>query len=364
MPQMIRSALLALMLVSLQTVPGLAQPCDPGQLDCSSVILGQSSTQSALRNSRMVKSIIGSRLAPNPNYVSAPLSAYGPAEETSDPAAHAIAGESTTLTTNDNDVVKWNAWFDAAYIYTDRDHSISGYDGPMVAASLGFDYSVGESTLIGMLLSYENTDFDTAFGGGIGRLESNSFGIGLYAGSAITEHIVADAMLIWSRANTDVVETGPNSGSFDSDRVQAAANLTGYWYQDAWRFSPTLGIAWSHDEQDSYTLMPALAVSPSQTLESAVAVAGIQIGHTTFLDDVRTVEPWIGINAEWEFYSSGASGIGVPGADLDPFDVRLLGGINTQLSDSVSAIIRADIAGLARSDYLTATVGGQIAVQF
>ena len=41
-------------------------------------------------------------------------------------------------------------------------------------------------------------------------------------------------MLDWKHFDNDI--TGP--ASFDSDRWQAAANLTGYWYRDAWRYSP------------------------------------------------------------------------------------------------------------------------------
>ena len=89
----------------------------------------------------------------------------------------------------------------------------------------------------------------------------------------------------------------------------------------------------------------------------------MQVGHTTFLDDVRTVEPWLGVNAEWEFVSTEASG-GIGSGNLDPFDIRILGGLNTQLSQTVSANIRADVAGLARSDYIVGSVGGQIAVRF
>ena len=104
--------------------------------------------------------------------------------------------------------------------------------------------------------------------------------------------------------------------------------------------------------------------APKADLESGAAIAGFQIGHTTTIDDVRTIEPWIGINAEWEFYMSGVSNIGVSGLDLEPFDLRVLGGLNAQISETVSANIRADIAGLARSDYTVATIGGQIAVRF
>jgi hypothetical protein len=35
---------------------------------------------------------------------------------------------------------------------------------------------------------------------------------------------------------------GRRSGSFDTDRWLASANLTGNYYYNAWRFSPQIGI--------------------------------------------------------------------------------------------------------------------------
>jgi hypothetical protein len=352
---MTRSAISASVLLAsilLQTGPGFAESCDD---NCTGIfIFGQATTQSTLQKARTTSAVVGNRLAPaNAAPAAAPLQ-YAPAAETDDPAAQAINGEAVSLATNDP-AINWNVWFDTNLLFVDRTHPSVSFNGPMATASLGFDRAVGEASVIGLLVNYEHSDFNTSFGAN-GNLESNGIGIGAYAGSAITEHIVGDAMLIWSHIDNDIVEFGA-ANSFDSNRIQAAANLTGYWYRDAWRLSPSLGIAYTNEHQESY---PG---TPSRNLESAIAIAGFQVGHTAFLDDVRTVEPWLGVNAEWEFHSTGASGIaGSP--NLEPFDVRVLGGLNTQFSQSVSGTIKADIAGLARSGYLTGGIGGQIAVRF
>lgn len=340
----------------------LISSCFSIQISCdddsgSGVIFGQSQMQSTLRHSRTISGQVGNRLAPGGGTPAGGASQYAPATESFDPAAQALEAESTSLATNDP-AMNWSAWFDSSFVYTDRNHPASGYDGPMYTASLGIDRAIGEASVIGILVNTEHVDFDTSFGPG--TLKSHGYGIGIYAGSAITQNIVADAMLIVSQAENDSTEFG-FSGSFDSHRLQAAANLTGYWYRDAWRYSPTVGLAWSRDNQDSY--FNGFVTTPSRTLDSAVAIAGFQLGHTNFIDDVRTIEPWIGVNAEWEFHTSGLS-TGVGGAELDPFDIRLQGGLNAQMSQSVSASVKADIAGLARSDYFVGTFGGQVAVRF
>lgn len=353
---MVRSALrLSVVLASAFACSNaaLAEDCDD---DCTGIfIFGQSTPQSTLQKSRAVSHVVGNRLAPSPGGPAggAPLQ-YAPSAESDDPAALAIAGESASLATNDPEM-NWNAWIDAAYLYADRTHPSISFDGPLFTVSLGTDRAIGDSSLIGVLINGEYSDYDTGFGVN-GNLTSRGIGIGIYGGSAITENIVADAMLIWSTIDNDLVEFG-TSYNYDSSRVQAAANLTGYWYFDAWRLSPTVGIAYTYEDQDSY------GFSPSRVLESGIAIAGIQVGHTTFLDDVRTVEPWVGVNAEWEFKSDGVTSF-TTDPSLDPFDVRILGGLNAQLSQTTSATLRADVAGLARSGYSTATIEGQLAVRF
>lgn len=345
------SIVLASALVSADAVR--AEDCDD---DCSGIfIFGQSTTQSTLQKSRAVSNVVGNRLGPRPGGpVGVGALQYSPTAESNDPAAQAIAGETASLATNDPEM-NWNAWIDAAFLYVDRSHPTITFDGPLFTVSLGADRAVGESSVIGILINGEYSDYDTGFGAN-GNLTSRGFGVGVYGGSAITENIVADAMLIWSTVDNDLVEFG-TPYSYDSTRIQAAANLTGYWYRDAWRFSPTVGIAYTYEDQGSY------GFTPSRDLTSGIAIAGIQVGHTTFLDDVRTLEPWVGVNAEWEFQSDGVTSFaGDP--NLDPFDVRILGGLNAQLSNTTSATLKADVAGLARSGYSTATIEGQLAVRF
>jgi len=336
--------------VILLSQTGLASSQDCDFYDQSSCIFSDSLSQSTLLKSRTISRVVGDRLAPGAGPAEEGALSYAPVEDGEDPAAGAIAGEAFSLATN-GPAMNWNAWLDTSFVYTDRDHPAASYHGPMFVASLGADRTIGEASVLGLLVNYEYVDFDTSYGPG-GNLQSDGIGIGAYAGSALTENIVADAMVIFSHLETDVFEFGAPY-SYDARRVQAAANLTGYWYRETWRFSPLAGLTYSWEDQDGYS------GNPGVTLESAVALAGLQIGHTTFIDDVRTVEPWIGVNGEWEFHSTGTSG-----APLDEFDVRVLAGVNTQLSPTVSANIRADVAGIARSDYLVGTIGGQIAVRF
>ena len=316
--------------------------------------------QSTIYNSRAVSSIVGGRVVPDLTATETDQTiavSYAPTTQSEDPTANAVIDQAVSTATNDQAMV-WNAWIDASFVHTDRSHPMFAYDGPLVTASVGLDRSIGESSVIGLLANYEHVNYDTVIAGAGGRLDSDSFGIGAYGGTALTANIVADAMFIYSWGDNEVVDSlAIVPTSYDSERIQAAGNLTGYWFQDAWRYSPAVGVTWSREDLDAY------AGVPSRKLESAIALASMQIGRTHFFDDVRWIEPWIGISGEWEFHTSGLTS-GVPGLKLDPFDVRILGGIDTQLSQSVRANIRADIAGLARKDYIVGSIGGQLAIRF
>ena len=316
--------------------------------------------QSTIYNSRAISSIVNGRVGPDLTATETDQTiavSYAPTTQTEDPTANAVIDQAVSTATNDQAMV-WNAWIDASFVHTDRSHPMFAYDGPLVTTSAGLDRLIGQSSVIGLLANYEHVNYDTFIAGTGGRLESDNFGIGAYGGTALTTNIVADAMFIYSWGDNEVFDNiAFVPSSYDSERIQAAANLTGYWFQEAWRYSPALGVTWSRDDLDAY------AGVPSRKLESAVALASMQIGRTHYYDDVRWIEPWIGISGEWEFHTSGLMS-GVPGLKLDPFDVRILGGINTQLSQSVRANFRADIAGLARKDYIVGSIGGQLAIRF
>ncbi len=249
----------------------------------------------------------------------------------------------------------WNLWSDAAVAFADRNNPIVGYDGILATVSLGLDRKVGDRSVFGVLLNLETSDFDTSFGPG--TFDSTGYGIGVYGGTALSDRWVADAMVVWKHFDNDIMEPGPVFASFDSERWQAAANVTGYWYRDAWRYSPAFGFAWSQENQDSSSLNPA------QTITTTMASAGLEVGYTTVLDGIRSLEPWASLTVEWTFHDSGATVIG-PDPDLHEIDLRLAGGINAILAENFSLSLRADIAGLVRRNFLIATIGGQAALQF
>jgi hypothetical protein len=56
-----------------------------------------------------------------------------------------------------------------------------------------------------------------------------------------------------------------------------------------------------------------------------------------------------------------SSGAVVPNRELDPFDVIASAGLRTRLGQRLSFTLRAEVGGLARSDYSTVLADGRFA---
>jgi len=326
--------------------------------DAPVYVTPQAMIDSARQTAAGVSEAVNNRLAPAQSAPNGQVLQYA-AEGFADPAAdaftalHGASAASGDFASANQDALLWNVWSDATVAFADRNIPIAGYDGALVTVSLGLDRKVGDRSVLGVLLNFESSDFDTA---GPGTYDNTGYGIGVYGGTALSDHWVADAMVVWKQFDNDLTQPFVSS-SFDSERWQAAANLTGYWYRDAWRTSPVVGIAWSHEDQDASILNPA------QTFTTTLVSAGLEIGYTRVLDEMRSLEPWASLTAEWTIHDSGATVFG-PDPDLDEIDLRLAGGLNAMLAENFSLSLRADIAGLVRNNFLITTIGAQAALQF
>lgn len=320
----------------------------------------QAMIDSTRQISKGVTNAVKDRLAPEPPSAPNGQVLQYAGENIADPAADALSaldgGSAVTgdFASTNQAALLWNIWSDATVAFADRDNPVAGYDGTLTTVSLGLDRKLGDRSVLGVLLNFEAGNFDTTFGPG--TYDNTGYGIGLYGGTALSDHWVADAMVVWKHLDNDTTGIGGPDG-FDSERWQAAANVTGYWYRDAWRYSPAAGIAWSYEDQD------ASALNPAQNITTALVSAGLEVGYTTALDDMRSLEPWASLTAEWTIHDSGASVFG-PDPDLNELDLRLAGGLNAVLAENFSLSLHADVAGLARSNFLIGTIGAQAALQF
>jgi outer membrane autotransporter protein len=254
----------------------------------------------------------------------------------------------------------WNVWGDANLSWIDRDHPLFGNDGHLVTSSLGLDRRFGDRAVLGVIVNGELSDINTTFNSG--SLDTSGAGLGAYGGYALTQRVVVDALVLWKDFDNDVRSLA-SSGSYRSERWIAAANITGYLDLAALRVAPSAGILHSREEQDAYTDTSG-AFAAGADIETTVLSFGSKAEYAVDMGAGRIVTPWIGAAAEWEVAASAGALVGGARDDREDVDLRLSSGLNAQLSHRISMSVKADVAGLTRSDDTVVTAGGQLAIRF
>jgi outer membrane autotransporter protein len=264
----------------------------------------------------------------------------------------------------------WGSWVDTSYTHLDGDEPGAPFDGPQVAVGTGLDYAVSERLVVGAEFNYDFAEIDNNFGGagfGPGRLKSHSYGVGPYLGYAVTDNILFDASFTYSWGENDISDQ-VSTGSFDNEGWSATANLTGYVDLGSnLTLAPSAGIAYSYNRDDPF-VDSAADFFPAQTIHTGVFNFGATLSYFHVLDDVRSIEPSISVEASYEFEIFGeppldsglvASNVNDPGLALS-----VTGGLDITLSEAVSMSVTGGVGGIGRSNYLEASGGAQVGVQF
>ncbi len=135
---------------------------------------------------------------------------------------------------------------------------------------LGADYLVNPWILVGALVQFDWMDDESK------KLNTDVSGDGWMAGPYVSlrlsEHILFDARGAWGRSNNEVSPLGTYKDSFDTDRWLAKANVTGNWFVERLRISPSVGVIYVEETQDSYV----------DSLGSTVVSQSVHIGRLMF----------------------------------------------------------------------------------
>jgi hypothetical protein len=343
-----------------QTAPPL--PLQPPPLEAERPYLaGQIMRQSAWLIATTVRDVVGLRLAGPPPSNPSPmlLGIAGTPSGAGDGNWLAFNGESATHEPVPPQRPLWNAWANPSVTWSKHGDPLVGNQGHLINLALGVDHRLVERGVFGVLFNHERADYDTP--PTQGTLKTAGSGVGAYGGYALTDSLVIDGLVMWKSLRNDVADPFSH-GSYDSRRWMAASNLTGYHYVDQWRLSPTAGILWSRERQDAFVSSLG-AFSPQLVTRSLTLSAGGQVGYGFDLEGGARLEPWLGLTASWDV-SRSQRPPGLPGRELERFDLTVSPGVNLRLTDRAALTLKADFAGLARSNYRQTTAGGQLSVEF
>ena len=332
------------------------------QLNCNAALANQ---HTLIYQSDVIRNIVGRRLI-TPPFIQ-DITPAGLAYDSQAAAQNVLTGDGSFQIVPTADtaaaaapVRKWNAWADAKLSWIDPGDIVAPTDGNLANLSAGVDYKFTDRFVFGILASYETTDLDTpAF---LASTETDGFGGGAYVGVTLTDNIVFSGMLTGTTIDTDSEFLGAAS-DIDSDRIQASAGVTGYWYFGKTRLSPSTTVAWSKEWQDEFTDSLG-AFSPDQTIETAVLSLGNQLGHTFTLANGQTIEPWAGALFDWTFVNQVHTD-GFSTTDLnDAYDLRLQSGLIWTIATNAQLSLTGEISGLLMPDNDIYSGQANLAIQF
>ncbi len=263
----------------------------------------------------------------------------------------------------------WSVWGDGSYTYMEGDEPGAEFDGPQVSVGAGLDYAVSERLILGINFNYDHSNIVNDFGGAAfanGRLKSDGYGVGPYLGFAVTDDILFDASFVYSWGDNDISDS--TTGTFNNEGWSATANLTGYVdLGNNLTFAPTAGIAYSYNRDDAY-IDSAAVFFAAQRVYAGVFNFGGTLSYVHAIDDVRSIEPSIGIEGAWEFDIFGEppldSGLVASNVNDPSLAFSVTGGLAMTLSETISMSLTSSVGGLGRKNYLEVSGGGQVTVQF
>lgn len=181
-------------------------------------------------------------------------------------------------------------------------------DGDFRILYVGADYVLAPGILIGALVQVDDTTEDIKNNPGVlgetGSIDGTGWMAGPYIGVRLNESLFFDARAAWGKSSNDIflqdAVNGARHGSFDTTRWLASATLTGTERRGNWRFSPQVGIAYGHEEYDTYKN------SLNQTINGGEAsigriTGGIEIGYQFRTQHGTTIEPHVSITGIYNF---------------------------------------------------------------
>jgi outer membrane autotransporter protein len=257
---------------------------------------------------------------------------------------------------------RWNIWVDGKYSWIDTDGDISDSDGPLINGTAGIGYKITDRFVLGLLGLYEHSKLESSGAPSVSA-KTQGLGGGAYLGITLTNQIVFSA-LVNATSFDDDYDLGFTTADTDSNRVQASAGFTGYFYStDLWRWTPSLTAAWSGEWIDSYTDNLGNNFA-DQKVETAVVSLGNQLGKTFSLSNGATVEPWAGAILEYTFLSRTETDNAPTLTYDDTLDIRLQAGLNIGLADNIQLALTGEMAGLLLDESDTYAGEANLAIQF
>ncbi len=221
-------------------------------------------------------------------------------------------------------------------------------DGHFAVVSIGTDYVVNRSLLIGALLQLDSMRQSST------QTPSEISGVGWMAGPyatlRLTEHLFWQGRAAWGQSSNDVSPLATYTDTFDTTRWLVSTTVTGQWYRGPWTFRPSVSVAYMDDTAERY--IDALGVAtPSVKSRLGQAKAGPEILYRYQFSPDLTVEPRARLELIWNFADDTmAVGLGQIDGQITGVRGRAEIGVQMVTPDGIGFDLSAGYDGIGGSD--------------
>jgi hypothetical protein len=253
----------------------------------------------------------------------------------------------------------FGVWLNAGWDHLKNDPTNTQFKGNTYTGAIGADVRIGDSIVVGLAATGEDTKLDTQFN--LGHLKTTGWGIGPYAAISFLDNFYIDALVnrSWLH-NTGDRGNGANTFNYDSKRWIAASHLGARLYDGPLMINPYIGYLYVTQKDDSYTETGTGAgAGGGQKVSVAQGQLGGKLGYT-----MGQFTPYVGARWEHNFVQPnlnfGALAGGSPSNNRDAGYYQV--GFNADLDDGVSGGFEGNTR--QSKDFTSYGVRGNIRVAF
>jgi outer membrane autotransporter protein len=252
----------------------------------------------------------------------------------------------------------FDIWAEGHYSHYEDDVSGGKNDGDFGLLYLGADYLLAPNILFGALVQFDWSDEDMQTTNG--NINGRGWMVGPYLSARLSEILFFNARGAWGQSDNDI-RIGTITGSFDTNRWLVSSDLTGNWHNGAWRFTPSVGVAYAQEDQDRYTNSAGTVVT-SQTVSLGRVTFGPEVAYRIAAGGGTVIEPMASLKGLWDFDNESNLVIDGIVASPDDFRGRFEGGVMVSSPGGFAIRATGNYDGIGSGDF--EAYGGELWVSF
>ena len=248
-----------------------------------------------------------------------------------------------------------DVWAEGHFQRWEVDQAGGDHSGNFGILYLGADYLLNPWILVGALVQFDWMDDESKTLGS--EIDGNGWMAGPYVSLKLAPNILFDARGAWGQSDNEISPLGTYTDSFDTDRWLAKANLTGNWFVQRLRVSPSVGVIYVEETQDGYVDLLGTSID-SYSAHLGRLMFGPEFGYAIERRDGMILEPHVAFTGMWDFDKDNTATIGGLTTGSDDFRVKVEGGLIVQATNGVSGRAALTYDGIGSDNF--SAWGGQL----